>query len=199
MTELLAQRPDYTEREAADLFLSPAVAAWRRGRAAGDEITARLAYQQTLDYGGAVIPARPMRLCQQLQPATPGQATKIKGLRQPQLGSRCQRSSLNLRLGPGTDFPILGQLSADSRLALLGRDEAGDWLVVCCVDKPEPGWGGGAPGGAPDTRISLGPVGGSPPHARARGHTDRAAPANGYSHTRSGHHARPHSPAHQHT
>ena len=45
-----------------------------------------------------------------------------------------QTDSLNVRLGPGTDYPIVGQLGAGGQLALVGRNEAGDWLVVCCVD-----------------------------------------------------------------
>lgn len=46
---------------------------------------------------------------------------------------------LNVRLGPGTDYPIVGQVSAETELLLVGRNEAGDWLVVCCVDD-QPGW-----------------------------------------------------------
>ncbi|MEA3337050.1 MAG: SH3 domain-containing protein [Chloroflexota bacterium] len=46
---------------------------------------------------------------------------------------------LNVRLGPGTDFPVLGQVRAGERMALVGRNESGDWVVVCCVNG-QPGW-----------------------------------------------------------
>ena len=50
-----------------------------------------------------------------------------------------QTDTLNVRLGPGTDFPTIGQVTAGAKLALVGRNAAGDWLVVCCVDE-KPGW-----------------------------------------------------------
>ena len=50
-----------------------------------------------------------------------------------------QTDTLNVRLGPGTDYPTIGQVTAGAKLALLGRNTAGDWLVVCCVEE-KPGW-----------------------------------------------------------
>jgi uncharacterized protein YraI len=41
---------------------------------------------------------------------------------------------VNLRTGPGTDFDVLGQASQGTRLEIIGRDGAGDWWQVCCVD-----------------------------------------------------------------
>jgi len=37
---------------------------------------------------------------------------------------------LNVRAGPGTDFPIVGGLVRDTRMNLLARNEAGDWLQI---------------------------------------------------------------------
>ena len=50
-----------------------------------------------------------------------------------------QSDTLNVRLGPGTDYPVLGQVVLGDRFTLVGRNEAGDWLVVCCVDE-QAGW-----------------------------------------------------------
>ena len=36
----------------------------------------------------------------------------------------------NLRVGPGTDFPVVGGLNRDATAALLGRNETGDWLQL---------------------------------------------------------------------
>lgn len=40
------------------------------------------------------------------------------------------RSSANLRSGPGTSFSIQGGLSQDEAVTLVGRNAAGDWLLV---------------------------------------------------------------------
>lgn len=50
-----------------------------------------------------------------------------------------QTETLNVRLGPGTDFPTIGQVTAGAKLALIGRNAAGDWLVVCCIEEKS-GW-----------------------------------------------------------
>jgi uncharacterized protein YraI len=65
---------------------------------------------------------------------------------------------VNLRAGPGTDFDVLNQASQDTRLEIVGRNEAGDWWQVCCVDG-QPGWISGelvTPEG-PVERVALAP------------------------------------------
>jgi uncharacterized repeat protein (TIGR01451 family) len=50
-------------------------------------------------------------------------------------------TQLNVRQGPSADTPLIGTLAAGDQVALLGRNEAGDWWVVCCVDAAgQPGW-----------------------------------------------------------
>lgn len=39
-------------------------------------------------------------------------------------------TSVNLREGPGTNYPTLGGLPADAELTAVGRNEAGSWLLV---------------------------------------------------------------------
>lgn len=39
---------------------------------------------------------------------------------------------LNLRAGPGTNYPVVGQVLAQQRFAISGRNQAADWLRVCC-------------------------------------------------------------------
>jgi hypothetical protein len=40
---------------------------------------------------------------------------------------------LNLRAGPGTSYPVLGQARTADALAITGRNTDGSWLQVCCV------------------------------------------------------------------
>ena len=47
---------------------------------------------------------------------------------------------LNVRSGPGTDYPVLATLPAGSRLTPVGRDAAGRWVEVCCVAGGQYGW-----------------------------------------------------------
>ena len=50
-----------------------------------------------------------------------------------------QAESLNVRIGPGTTYPILGRVVAEDTLAIVGRNEAGDWWQVCCLEE-RTGW-----------------------------------------------------------
>ena len=47
---------------------------------------------------------------------------------------------LNVRAGPGTAYPVLATLPAGSRLTPVGREAAGRWVEVCCVNAGQPGW-----------------------------------------------------------
>lgn len=47
---------------------------------------------------------------------------------------------LNVRSGPGTDYPVLATLPAGTRLTPVGRDGAGQWVQVCCVAGAQYGW-----------------------------------------------------------
>ena len=46
---------------------------------------------------------------------------------------------LNVRAGSGTDYPVLMVVEADQLYDIVGRNPAGDWWQVCCVDGRE-GW-----------------------------------------------------------
>ncbi len=135
LIDLLGRRPDYAGGQAAELAYRLLVQRGQAARAAGDDAAAALAFQQAL----ALMvpdPSQAQTALGQLQPtatATP----QVQAAPTPFV--EVQSDSLNVRLGPGTDFPIVAQLSAGSRLALVGRNEAGDWLVVCCIDG-KPGW-----------------------------------------------------------
>lgn len=41
---------------------------------------------------------------------------------------------VNLRAGPGTSYPRVRQIDRLEMLDIVGRDSAGDWWQVCCVD-----------------------------------------------------------------
>ena len=59
---------------------------------------------------------------------TPGAATST-----PPPGSvpaTVQAQGINVRAGPGTDFPVVGGLGQGAQVRVLGRNEAGDWLQI---------------------------------------------------------------------
>jgi uncharacterized protein YraI len=135
LADLLAQQPDYADGQAAELYYWMLLRRGDAARTAGDEATATLAYQQALALA-VQDPSQARNALQQLQPT----ATPTPGIEAaPTPFVQVQTDNLNVRLGPGTDYPIVGQLSAGDQLALLGRNEASDWLVVCCIDD-KPGW-----------------------------------------------------------
>ncbi|HSN74778.1 MAG TPA: tetratricopeptide repeat protein [Anaerolineae bacterium] len=135
LADLLVQQPDYAGGQAAELYYQMLLRRGDAARTAGDEAAANLAYQKALALDVQDL-SHARSALQQLQPtATPTPVIQAA----PTPFIQVQTDSLNVRLGPGTDYPIVGQLSAGGQLALLGRNEAGDWLVVCCVDD-RPGW-----------------------------------------------------------
>jgi hypothetical protein len=46
---------------------------------------------------------------------------------------------VNVRGGPGTDFGLVGTAATGESFAVTGRNEAGDWWQICCVNG-QPGW-----------------------------------------------------------
>ncbi len=49
--------------------------------------------------------------------------------------------ALNVRAGPGTNFDKLGTVVRDQTVAVLARNETGDWWLICCVTNTEiQGW-----------------------------------------------------------
>lgn len=134
LAELLQEQPEYADGQAMELYYRLLVARADATRTAGDEAAALSLYNQA-----ALLPVRDPAAAraalQQLQPAAPA-VTAQAG---PTPFVEVQAENLNVRLGPGTDYPVLGQLKAGAQLALVGRNDASDWLVVCCVDD-KPGW-----------------------------------------------------------
>ncbi|MCB0132822.1 MAG: hypothetical protein KDD78_18290, partial [Caldilineaceae bacterium] len=41
---------------------------------------------------------------------------------------------VNLRRGPGTAYDLVGAVGQDERFAIIGRNDAGDWWQICCVN-----------------------------------------------------------------
>ncbi len=50
-----------------------------------------------------------------------------------------QAQGINVRAGPGTDFPIVGGLSQGAQVTVLGQNQAGDWLQIQLPDGGQ-GW-----------------------------------------------------------
>jgi tetratricopeptide (TPR) repeat protein len=136
---LLAQKPDYAGGQAAALYYGLLLRRGDQARAAGDEAAAARIFQQAAALAVQDV-SHAESVLQQLRPtatSTPTPSPVVEPAATP--FALVQTDNLNVRLGPGTDYPILGQANAGSQLALLGRNEAGDWLVVCCIDD-RPGW-----------------------------------------------------------
>jgi outer membrane protein assembly factor BamD (BamD/ComL family)/uncharacterized protein YraI len=132
---ILRERPRYAADQAAALYYDLLVRRGDDARARGDDAAAAAAYQAALEWATTDVTgaAAGMAALEALWTATP---TPL-AVSTPFVES--QNDTLNVRLGPGTDYPVIGQVAAGAQLALLGRNEAGDWLVVCCVGD-RPGW-----------------------------------------------------------
>ena len=130
---LVQDQPDYAGGQAALLYYGLLLRRGDAARAAGNLNEALAAYQIA-----AVLPVEDVSQAQAalaaLQPAL-----------RPTVGPQptpfvvVQTDTLNVRMGPGADFPIVGQLAGGQTVGLIGRNEAADWLVICCVDG-KPGW-----------------------------------------------------------
>ncbi|MFN2165024.1 MAG: SH3 domain-containing protein, partial [Anaerolineae bacterium] len=46
-------------------------------------------------------------------------------------------NQVNVRSGPGTAYPVQGRVARGTELEIVGRNDAGDWWQVCCVDDQE--------------------------------------------------------------
>lgn len=136
LANLLAQRTDYADGQALTLYYDVLLRRGDAARAAGDEAAAVRAFQTAVALP-VQDPSRAQAALQQMVPdATPTSTVDLA----PTPFVEVQSDTLNVRLGPGTDYPIVGQLAAGAQVALIGRNEAGDWLVVCCVAEGKPGW-----------------------------------------------------------
>ncbi len=59
----------------------------------------------------------------------------------PALAGRVTADQVNLRGGPGTNYPIVGKLAVTDDLRIVGRNEAGDWLrLVLPADEKSENW-----------------------------------------------------------
>lgn len=48
-------------------------------------------------------------------------------------------NTMNVRSGPGTNYPIVGRVPRGTTFDITGRNAAGDWWQVCCVNNQN-GW-----------------------------------------------------------
>jgi uncharacterized protein YgiM (DUF1202 family) len=50
-------------------------------------------------------------------------------------------ASLNIRTGPGPNYPLLGTVKKGTLVEVLQRTQAGDWWQICCAaNTSKPGW-----------------------------------------------------------
>lgn len=139
---ILRQQPGYAGGQAGEWLYQLLLRQGDAARAEGQTAQAQRAYEQALDLPAEVAPDRSAALAGLQAIAaqrTPTPASLPTAEPQPTPSVRVEAPTLNVRLGPATDFPLIGQATAGDQLALVGRNEAGDWLVVCCIDG-QPGW-----------------------------------------------------------
>ena len=74
--------------------------------------------------------------------AAPAAAAPAAAADGPQLTVKV--ATLNLRQGPGTNYPVVGKLTQGTQAAIIGRNAAGDWYQVRPTDGST-GWVTGAP------------------------------------------------------
>lgn len=132
---IVQKRAGYAGDQAAAQYYALLVRRGDDARARGDVDAATAAYQAAVgwaveDTSGAIAGLAALKASWTPTPAPVALPTPFV---------ESQTDTLNVRLGPGTDFPTIGQVTAGAKLALLGRNAASDWLVVCCVDE-KPGW-----------------------------------------------------------
>ncbi|MEZ4767852.1 MAG: SH3 domain-containing protein [Caldilineales bacterium] len=137
LAAILEVNSGFAGGEAAELYYQLLTARATEARAAGREEEAMAALQTALMLPVADVSGAQAALQINLPTATPN-ATATPTV-QPTPFVKVESDSLNVRLGPGTDYPVLGQVLLGQRLTLVGRNDAGDWLVVCCVDG-QAGW-----------------------------------------------------------
>ncbi|MCB0002205.1 MAG: SH3 domain-containing protein [Anaerolineae bacterium] len=128
---------EFAGGQAAEMYYQLLTARADEARSAGREAEAVAALQAAL-----ALPVADVSIAQAAlqinQPTATPQATATPVVA-PTPYVEVQSDTLNVRLGPGTDYPVLGQVVLGDRFTLVGRNEAGDWLVVCCVDE-QAGW-----------------------------------------------------------
>ncbi len=128
---------EFAGGQAAELYYQLLTARATEARADGREAEAMAAFQTALTL--PVVDVSSAQLALQVnQPAATPRATATPVVA-PTPFVEVQSDTLNVRLGPGTDYPVLGQVVLGARFTLVGRNDAGDWLVVCCVDE-QAGW-----------------------------------------------------------
>lgn len=142
---ILRQRPDYAGGRAGERLYLLLVRRGDEARGQGQPAQAQRAYEQALALPSQTVidrsaAAAGLAALAALITPTPGNtASTATTLVQPTPYVEVTASTLNIRLGPGTDYPLVGQAASGERLTLVGRNEAGDWLVVCCANE-RPGW-----------------------------------------------------------
>lgn len=47
---------------------------------------------------------------------------------------------LNVRAGPGVEYPIVAEAERGRQFDIIGRDGSANWLLVCCFDNQAQGW-----------------------------------------------------------
>lgn len=66
-------------------------------------------------------------------------ATDIQIVANPAPQAVVSTSGANIRRGPGVVYPIMDTIRTGDSVVIIGRNNAGDWWRVCCVEG-EPGW-----------------------------------------------------------
>ncbi|MCB0205645.1 MAG: SH3 domain-containing protein [Anaerolineae bacterium] len=137
LAAILEVNAGFAGGQAAELYYQLLTTRATEARTAGREAEAEAALQTALTLPVADVSGAQAAL-QINQPTATPSATATPAA-QPTPFVEVQADTMNVRLGPGTDYPVLGQALLGQQFILVGRNDAGDWLVVCCVDE-QAGW-----------------------------------------------------------
>jgi outer membrane protein assembly factor BamD (BamD/ComL family)/uncharacterized protein YraI len=133
-----SERADYAGGQVTVLLYQAYIGLGDAALRAGNAGQARTFYELA---AGLAVPDRSAaedgldRVAQALATATPT-VTPLP----PTPAAVVATEALNVRAGPGINFPVIGVLKRGDTVAVLGRTPKGDWLRVCCLAGGESGW-----------------------------------------------------------
>ncbi len=135
---LLAEVPDYGRGEAARQLYRLLLGNAERALQAGDIPAAIQWYVQAQAVPGVDVSAasQGLAIARAITPTpTPSPTVTPSPTPVPRPIAIVAQGPLNLRDGPGLQYPVIGQVRSDDRLQVTGRNPDSSWLRVCFVSE----------------------------------------------------------------
>src|SRR4051812_44875493 len=122
--ELPTVTPTATAENSLGTLLKQAVPTSKAAAATNGQATATIVATRTTTRTNAIAALLPT-----LTPTPRVTSTRTPG---PPLNATVIGAQVNVRGGPGTNYPVVGKAAQGTALQVNGRTESGDWLRVCC-------------------------------------------------------------------